>query len=155
MKSLKGNYGEASDVLDEVFLEFKKPDNTCFWGTYRAPRMLLIAISALTFEDLKKVAPESMKLKRYQKIPLVILLTMTAFSVGLNQVQLKIIGLFAIDNAAWELETILLFIYTALQAFIVVLFMNLAMAHYPQLDVIPIYESLVIALTIGAGMIFF
>jgi len=93
--------------------------------------MLLIAISALTFDDLKKVAPESRSLKLYQKIPLVVLLTMTAASVGLNQVQLKIIGLYAIDNAAWEWETILLFIYTALQTFVVVLFMNLAMAHYP------------------------
>lgn len=33
--------------------------------------------------------------------------------------------------------------------------MNLAMAHYPQLDVVPIYESLVIAMSITAGMIFF
>jgi multidrug transporter EmrE-like cation transporter len=38
---------------------------------------------------------------------------------------------------------------------VILCLLNLAMAHYPQLDVIPVYESMGICMTIVAGMIFF
>ena len=36
-----------------------------------------------------------------------------------------------------------------------IMLMNLAMAHYPQLVVVPVYESLIVAIKMTAGMVFF
>ena len=46
-------------------------------------------------------------------------------------------------------------IFVILQAFTVIFLMNVAMAHYPQIDVVPVFESFGVAFSILTGMVFF
>jgi hypothetical protein len=111
-------------------------------------------ISQQSNEEIWLISPSFWTLKKLLKLPMIVLLLTAGLMTGLNSTIIKLFGLSILSGAHEPLAFGLL-AFKLFQAALVVVMLNLAMAHYPQLDVVPIYQSFGVATIIFAGMIFY
>ena len=101
-----------------------------------------------------QVSPQSIKLKRYLKFPMVILLINAGLQSGLSITMLKLLG-EGIQQGEF-VEYIGLFLIIGFSEFVSVPSMvhslNLAMKYFDQLQVMPIFMTTVMVLWICSGL---
>ena len=98
----------------------------------RPARLLIEAINDLPEEVLEYVSPQSVPLKRYIKVPMLLLLTNAGFQAGLSVVFLKLCGeLIVVGEAGNHVSMLLIMMACMLVATLSqVHSLNLAMKHF-------------------------
>ena len=103
---------------------------------------------------MAEVSPASLSLKKYIKTPLLFFVTGAAMLASLSDLQLKMIG--TIYDQAYNTEDWLLIIALVVgivfSAKSTLLYVNQAIKHYDQMEVMPIYQTNIMIWGILVGM---
>ena len=123
----------------------------------RPPRTLIETISEMTEDEVKQVSPNSLTLKKFVKIPLLLIVTSSAVMAGISISLIKMAVELLESNDFWEivLFSIFLLIGALLFSFTQLHMLNGAMKFYDQLVVMPIYQTSIMISWILSGMIVF
>ena len=120
----------------------------------RPARVLIEILNELPEEVLELVSPSSVTLKRYIKVPMLLLLINASTQSGLGTVFMKLIGELIVSGDAKNYITMLLILVicmvlaTLSQGHSI----NLAIKHFDQLEVMPIFMVTVMCLWMFSGM---
>ena len=116
---------------------------------------LIQILNDIPVDELAKVSPQSVWLKNYVKVPMLVLITDSAMQSGLIVLATKVLGELAQSNGISD--------YKAMTALVVIMLLwagtmnihslNMAMKYYDQLEVIPIYNSLCMLTWFLSGVI--
>mmetsp|Transcript_12351 Transcript_12351/g.15751 ORF Transcript_12351/g.15751 Transcript_12351/m.15751 type:complete len:188 (-) Transcript_12351:83-646(-) len=112
-------------------------------------------LHCLSTEDVEKISPESLFLKRWLKVPLLIFTTLPAMLSSISELLMKIIGLIIKDGQGasdyfWLLLFVPLLILSGVRT---VVYINYGIKYYDQMEVIPIYQTFLMVHNILVGML--
>ena len=117
--------------------------------------MLIQIVNAVPPEFLRRISPRSMSLRKYSKVPLVLLLCEAAIQVGLDMMCFKFAQVLLEDGyfpQYWLPITMLFFlgIFLALSNLHCI---NLGVKYYDATDVVPIQNAATMIAEILSGLI--
>ena len=136
--------------------EFQRVQGTVIPSDPRRPaRVLLTLIDKCPLELIQRISPGSKRLKNNLKVPLVLLCWSCGVLNGSALTFLKVCG--EITNSPEAAENVffalLMGALGCLCAGINIYILNLSMRFYPNLDVMPIYQSMVLMFMMVAGLV--
>ena len=109
----------------------------------------------LPIESVRQVSPESLDLKKYIKVPLLIFATLPAMISSISELLMKIVGCVIKDAEEWsDWWWLLLFVpLLAATGILTLIYINYGIKYYDQMEVIPIYQTNLLIHNILVGMI--
>ena len=110
---------------------------------------------SLPIESVRQVSPESLDLKKYIKVPLLIFATLPAMISSISELLMKIVGCVIKDAEEWsDWWWLLLFVpLLAATGILTLIYINYGIKYYDQMEVIPIYQTNLLIHNILVGMI--
>ena len=141
---------EIDDIADAIFpaTEPKKFNHV--------PRLLIRILTLFPEELIKEISDRSDKLRKTSKLPMLFLLTSSGWLAGYSAAYFKLFGELLVEGASLDAALMafsLLGVACASQILQLV-FLNLSMKYYDQLDVIPIFMTAFLVFGIVCGMVF-
>ncbi len=119
-------------------------------------RVLIELVCELPMDFIRETFPEFVRLKRLVRVPLILLLSCAGILSGLCTAIAKVIGESIATNKQYFSWFILYLTVSGISAILMELYlMNVAMKIYRQIEVVPVFESMVIIFTITAGLVLF
>ena len=121
----------------------------------RPARVLIEAIHDTSYEAMARVSPETLTLKRFIKVPMVLFVWSSSVQSGICVVMLKLAGELVQSGASSNhillivSMILMLIVSAALQLHLV----NCAMKYYDQLEAVPIYQTCLMIMWILSGLI--
>ena len=107
-------------------------------------------------EFMKETFPDFARLKRLVRLPMILLLACSGILGGLTLAIFKIIGESIATNKQYFSWFILYLTVSGVASILIALYLtNVAMKVYRQIEVVPVYESMVIIFSIAAGLVIF
>ena len=106
-------------------------------------------------EQIEQISPRSKSLKKYLKVPMILLAWSTATFSGMNLVLFKCFGeiLKAGDFDRTPVFTSFLVVFALIGALIQMIILNVAMKYYNNIDVMPVYQSLILVMMLLCGWV--
>ena len=109
----------------------------------------------MTREEVEQVSPDSHRLRRFAKAPMLLVIAGSALCSGVTVALLKLLGELLLSGEVTE--DLLLAGLVALGAFLSAIeqlhMLNTAMKYYDQLEVMPIYQTAIMMMWCITGMI--
>ncbi len=119
-------------------------------------RVLVELVCELPMEFMKETFPDFVRLKRLVRLPMILLLACCGILSGLTLAIFKIIGESIATNKQYFSWFILYLTVSGVASILIALYLtNVAMKIYRQIEVVPVYESMVIIFSIAAGLVIF
>ena len=108
----------------------------------------------MTPEQVTEISPASLNLKKYIKTPLLFFVTGAAMLASLSDLQLKMVGTiydqaYATEDWLLIIGLILGIVFTSANTLV---YVNHAMKHYDQMEVMPVYQTNIMVWGIFSGM---
>ena len=127
----------------------------CGKESIRPPRVLISLIDQLPYSMITEISARSTSLKRNIKIPMVLLIWSTATFSGLNVCLLKCFGEILAVNDFWTMPFMVSSLIVAIicGAILQIIILNMALRYYNNLDVIPVYQSLILTMLLVCGWV--
>ena len=121
----------------------------------RADRVLMDILYGLPRESVEQVSPQSLRLKYWLKLPLLIFVTAAAMTSSISELFMKVIGCILKDaEESSDYLWLLLFIpglaYTGSRTMV---YVNYGIKYYDQMEVMPIYQTCLLLHNISVGMV--
>lgn len=117
--------------------------------------MLIEVLNDMPSDVLATVSPRSVNLARFLKLPMLYMLLLAGLQSGLSVVFMKLVG--ELVQAGQGLEnpvmTCILLGLMALSAVSQTHSLNMAMKEYDQLEVMPIFQAMIMMMWMMGGMI--
>ena len=123
----------------------------------RPARALIDTINEMTFDEIRQVSPDSLKLKKLVKTPLLLIISASGMMSGVSISMLKFTTEMMQSGEFFNHIGFCLFLLVAafLGAACQLHLLNGAMKFFDQLEVIPIYQTTIMIMWILTGMIVF
>ena len=117
--------------------------------------MLIALIDQLPRKMVEEISPRTLTLKRWLKAPMVLLVWSTAIFAGQNLCMFKAFGEILTSHDFWKMPYMASFIFLSGCAggLIQMLFLNIAMRYYNNLDIMPVYQSLILIMMLICGWV--
>ena len=133
---------DKTDKQNQLLIHcYNQSSNETSGSNRPSERVLLSIIDQTPLQQIEKVSARSVPLKKYMKVPMVLLAWSTATLSGMNLVLLKCFGeiLKAGDFNRMPLFTSLLLVFALSGAVFQIIVLNIAMKYYSNIDVMPVY----------------
>ena len=121
----------------------------------QSERMLIQVLNAIPNDLLQTISPQSAQLKKYSKVPMLLLVCEASIQVGLDLMCFKFAQILLEDGYFPEYwwQTALLFLAGCILAVSNLHFINLAVKYYDATDVVPALSAATMIAEIFAGLI--
>ena len=106
-------------------------------------------------EQIEQISPRSKSLKKYLKVPMILLAWSTATFSSVNLVLYKSFGEI-LKSGEFEKTPIsanCLFVFAITGGGIQLIVLNVAMKYYDNIDVMPVYQSLALVMMLLSGWV--
>ena len=123
----------------------------------QVPRLLIRVLTIFPKELLLEISPSSERIRKSARLPMVSLLSCTGLLAGYSAVLFKyfaelVVGGKSLKVAALSFPILAAALFTN---FLQLIFLNISMKYYDQLDVIPVFMTSFLVFGIVCGLIFF
>ena len=123
----------------------------------QVPRLLIRVLTIFPKELILEISPSSDRIRKSARLPMVSLLCCTGLLAGYSAVLFKyfaelVVGGKSIKVAALSFPILAAALFTN---FLQLIFLNISMKYYDQLDVIPVFMTSFLVFGIVCGLIFF
>ena len=123
----------------------------------QVPRLLIRVLTIFPKDLILEISPSSDRIRKSARLPMVSLLCCTGLLAGYSAVLFKyfaelVVGGKSIKVAALSFPILAAALFTN---FLQLIFLNISMKYYDQLDVIPVFMTSFLVFGIVCGLIFF
>ena len=108
----------------------------------RTEREMIAILNGLPKDLVEEISPQSLPLKRWLKLPMILSVLMAACLSSLSELWMKAVGLVLLysgddwRNYLWILLFIALVVLTA---YLTIIYVNYGIKYYSQMETMPVY----------------
>ena len=120
----------------------------------RPERVLIDIVNACPNDLMTRISPDTMKIKDYIKVPMVLLILCSSMMSTISMIMIKMLGEL-VQSATWTdfwLINIIMVILMGVSGAFQLHSLNSAMRLYDQLEVVPVYQTALMLSWILGGL---
>ena len=128
---------------DKVLPERVQSSDDADQDAVRPERVLIEVLYGLPKESVMRISPESLTLKTWVKLPMVIFATLAAMTSSISELCMKVVGCIFFEAEVWTdylwlIPFLLILVLTAMRTLI---YVNYGIKYYSQMEVMPVYQT--------------